>query len=122
MLESQFSRQQDMLFLSFGFHFRWITSCFLIQPENIVCVSKDSWDIKVIDFGLAQELVPGVRMTALKGTPEFMGKLSHTNVLKQAEINLFTLFFAFFFSSAPEAVNFEPISLATDMWWVQLAG
>lgn len=55
-------------------------SCFLIQPENIVCVSKDSWDIKVIDFGLAQELVPGVRMTALKGTPEFMGKLSHTNV------------------------------------------
>ena len=81
-----------------------------------MCVSKDSWDIKVIDFGLAQELVPGVRMTALKGTPEFMGKLSHTNVLKQAEINLFTLFFAFFFSSAPEAVNFEPISLATDMW------
>lgn len=64
-------------------------SCFLIQPENIVCVSKDSWDIKVVDFGLAQELVPGVRMTALKGTPEFMGKLSHTNVFKQAEINLF---------------------------------
>ncbi|CAH3018966.1 unnamed protein product [Porites evermanni] len=60
-----------------------------LKPENIVCVSKDSWDIKVIDFGLAQELVPGVRMTALKGTPEFM---------------------------APEAVNFEPISLATDMW------
>ena len=52
-------------------------SCFLIQPENIVCVSKGSWDIKLIDFGLAQELVPGVRMTALKGTPEFMGKLSH---------------------------------------------
>ena len=49
--------------------------CFLNsnQPENIVCVSKDSWDIKLIDFGLAQELVPGVKMKALKGTPEFMG-------------------------------------------------
>ena len=43
----------------------------------------------MIDFGLAQELVPGVQMTALKGTPEFMGELSHTNVLKQAEINVF---------------------------------
>lgn len=50
----------------------WILS-FCHQPENIVCVSKDSWDIKLIDFGLAQELVPGVRMKALKGTPEFMG-------------------------------------------------
>ena len=28
----------------------------------------------MIDFGLAQELVPGVRLKALKGTPEFMGK------------------------------------------------
>ena len=41
-----------------------------------MCVSKDSWDIKLIDFGLAQELVPGVRMKALKGTPEFMGMLT----------------------------------------------
>ncbi|XP_068706499.1 uncharacterized protein [Montipora foliosa] len=62
-----------------------------LKPENIVCVSKGSWDIKVIDFGLAQELVPGARMKALKGTPEFM---------------------------APEAVNFDTISLATDMWSV----
>lgn len=38
-----------------------------------MCVSKDNWDIKLIDFGLAQELVSGVRMKALKGTPEFMG-------------------------------------------------
>ena len=32
----------------------------------------------MIDFGLAQELEPGERMKALKGTPEFMGeKLTH---------------------------------------------
>ncbi|XP_048590455.1 striated muscle preferentially expressed protein kinase-like isoform X3 [Nematostella vectensis] len=62
-----------------------------LKPENIVCVSKDSWDIKLIDFGLAQEYKEGFKMTALKGTPEFM---------------------------APEAANFEPISKATDMWSV----
>ena len=62
--------------MHFFFHILKLTlfNLFLItQPENIVCVSKDSWDIKLIDFGLAQELVPGVRMKALKGTPEFMG-------------------------------------------------
>ena len=52
---------------------------FCPKPENIVCVSKDSWDIKLIDFGLAVELVPGVRMTALKGTPEFMGTFTLEN-------------------------------------------
>ena len=39
-----------------------------------MCVSKDNWDIKLIDFGLAQELELGERMKALKGTPEFMGE------------------------------------------------
>lgn len=52
-----------------------------------MCVSKDSWDIKLIDFGLAQELVPGVRMTALKGTPEFMGESEHTSCPTMHEVS-----------------------------------
>lgn len=40
-----------------------------------MCVSKDSWDIKLIDFGLAMELVPGTKLKGMKGTPEFMGML-----------------------------------------------
>ena len=91
---------------------------FLPQPENIVCVSKDSWDIKLIDFGLAQELVPGVRMTALKGTPEFMGKFSppcpfttHTSyritpikVIREQHLSFQSSSFLFLFSSLPAYV------------------
>ena len=39
-----------------------------------MCVSKDSWDIKLIDFGSAQELVPGERMKAIERSPEYMGE------------------------------------------------
>ena len=39
-----------------------------------MCVSKDSWDIKLIDFGSAQEVVPGERMKAIERSPEYMGE------------------------------------------------
>ena len=51
---------------------------FAFQPENIVCVSKDTWDIKVIDFGLAKELKPGKTVKTMQGTPEFVGKFHNS--------------------------------------------
>ncbi|XP_046864995.1 myosin light chain kinase, smooth muscle-like isoform X2 [Xenia sp. Carnegie-2017] len=62
-----------------------------LKPENIVCVSKYSWNIKLIDFGLAKELKPGTIVKTMQGTPEFV---------------------------APEIINYDPIHLASDMWSV----
>ena len=60
-------------------------------PENILCPSKTGNRIKIIDFGLARRYEPQKKLQVLFGTPEFV---------------------------APEVVNFEPISYATDMWAV----
>lgn len=59
------------------------------QPENILLRSKESTDVKIIDFGLARKLDPKKTVKLLFGTPEFC---------------------------APEVVNFEPVGLSTDMW------
>ena len=61
------------------------------QPENILCPTKTGNRIKIIDFGLARRYEPQKKLQVLFGTPEFV---------------------------APEVVNFEPISYATDMWAV----
>jgi myosin-light-chain kinase len=45
--------------------------------------------IKLIDFGLAQEIDPNKDMHLIAGTAEFI---------------------------APEVINFEPIDTRTDMW------
>uniref|UniRef100_A0A7M4FAQ4 Myosin light chain kinase, smooth muscle-like n=1 Tax=Crocodylus porosus TaxID=8502 RepID=A0A7M4FAQ4_CROPO len=58
-----------------------------LKPENIVCVSRSSHWVKIIDFGLARKL--GGPVKVLHGTPEFM---------------------------APEVVSFEPVGFTTDMW------
>ncbi|XP_068081595.1 death-associated protein kinase 1 [Anabrus simplex] len=60
-----------------------------LKPENILLLSHDSLHIKLIDFGLSQQLSPDTRLRAMFGTPEFV---------------------------APEIVNYEPLSLGTDMW------
>ena len=54
-----------------------------------MCVSKDSNDVKIIDFGLAQRLEEGKQIKVLFGTAEFC---------------------------APEIINFEPVSFSTDLW------
>ncbi|CAL8115292.1 unnamed protein product [Orchesella dallaii] len=60
-----------------------------MKPENVMCTSKTGNRIKIIDFGLARCYDPSKKLQVLFGTPEFV---------------------------APEVVNFEDISYATDMW------
>ena len=69
----------------------WWHIYFLLQPENILCLSKTGNRIKIIDFGLARDWTPKSDLRVMFGTAEFM---------------------------APEVVNYEPISPATDMWSV----
>ncbi|XP_058057771.1 myosin light chain kinase, smooth muscle-like [Anopheles bellator] len=60
-----------------------------LKPENIMCATKTSHEIKIIDFGLAQQLCASNPTRVLFGTPEFI---------------------------APEIINYEPISVLSDMW------
>ncbi|XP_052903259.1 myosin light chain kinase, smooth muscle-like [Anopheles moucheti] len=60
-----------------------------LKPENIMCATKTSHEIKIIDFGLAQRLCASNPTRVLFGTPEFI---------------------------APEIINYEPISVQSDMW------
>ncbi|XP_065224953.1 titin-like isoform X4 [Planococcus citri] len=62
-----------------------------LKPENIMCVSRISHQIKLIDFGLAQKISPDTPVRVLFGTPEFI---------------------------PPEIINYEPIGTETDMWSV----
>lgn len=60
-----------------------------LKPENIMCINKTGSKIKLIDFGLARRLENAGSLKVLFGTPEFV---------------------------APEVINYEAISYATDMW------
>ncbi|KAJ8337095.1 hypothetical protein SKAU_G00383150 [Synaphobranchus kaupii] len=60
-----------------------------LKPENIMCVSRLTSKIKIIDFGLARIYKPKERLKVNFGTPEFL---------------------------APEVVNYEFVSFRTDMW------
>ncbi|RZC34745.1 nuclear anchorage protein 1-like, partial [Asbolus verrucosus] len=60
-----------------------------LKPENIMCHTRTSHEIKIIDFGLAQKLNPDTPVRVLFGTPEFI---------------------------PPEIINYEPIGIESDMW------
>uniref|UniRef100_A0A023EZ51 Putative serine/threonine protein kinase n=1 Tax=Triatoma infestans TaxID=30076 RepID=A0A023EZ51_TRIIF len=61
-----------------------------LKPENVLLVENcEMPTIKVIDFGLSHRLDSVAEVKAMFGTPEFI---------------------------APEVVNFERLTLATDMW------
>ncbi|KAB0796878.1 hypothetical protein PPYR_10939 [Photinus pyralis] len=60
-----------------------------LKPENIMCSTRTSHEIKIIDFGLAQRLNPQIPIRVLFGTPEFV---------------------------SPEIINYEPIGTNSDMW------
>nr|XP_023687987.1 myosin light chain kinase 2, skeletal/cardiac muscle-like [Paramormyrops kingsleyae] len=60
-----------------------------LKPENIMCVSRITNKIKIIDFGLARKFNPQEKLKVSFGTPEFL---------------------------APEVVNYDYVSFSTDMW------
>ena len=60
-----------------------------LKPENIMLKSENSHSLKLIDFGLSRKIKPGEEVREMLGTPEFV---------------------------SPEVVNYEPLSLNTDMW------
>jgi serine/threonine protein kinase len=62
-----------------------------LKPENIMCQTKDSNNVKIIDFGLATKLDPHEIVKISTGTAEF---------------------------AAPEIVEREPVGFYTDMWAV----
>uniref|UniRef100_F1KRA1 Death-associated protein kinase dapk-1 n=1 Tax=Ascaris suum TaxID=6253 RepID=F1KRA1_ASCSU len=60
-----------------------------IKPENVMLRRRGEPRIKLIDFGLSRRILPGTIVKDMIGTPEFV---------------------------APEVINYEPLSPATDMW------
>lgn len=60
-----------------------------VKPENIMCQTRKSTNIKLIDFGLATKLDPNEVVKISTGTAEF---------------------------AAPEIVEREPVGFYTDMW------
>lgn len=60
-----------------------------LKPENIICLSPNSRQVKIIDFGLARVLDASHVTRAIYGTRDYV---------------------------APEVLNFEQITLACDMW------
>lgn len=60
-----------------------------IKPENIMCQTSTSSNVKIIDFGLATKLDPNECVKISTGTAEF---------------------------AAPEIVEREPVGFYTDMW------
>lgn len=66
-----------------------------LQPENILMVYPPRDEIKICDFGFCQEIDTSRHQYSMFGTPEFV---------------------------APEVVHLEPVTVATDIWWVLLQG
>ncbi|XP_075237683.1 uncharacterized protein LOC142333940 [Lycorma delicatula] len=63
-----------------------------IKPQNLVLTGEfPDCDVKLCDFGISRYLNQGVDVREILGTPDYV---------------------------APEVLNYEPISLATDMWSV----
>ncbi|XP_062848121.1 serine/threonine-protein kinase 17A [Trichomycterus rosablanca] len=61
-----------------------------LKPQNILLTSDEPLgDIKIVDFGLSRMVTNNQEIREIMGTPEYV---------------------------APEVLNYEPISTATDMW------
>ncbi|XP_037090681.1 death-associated protein kinase 2-like, partial [Pollicipes pollicipes] len=62
-----------------------------LKPENVMLLTRNHTQIKLIDFGLSRRMEPGDEQRHMLGTPEFV---------------------------SPEIVNYEPLCLGCDMWAV----
>ena len=60
-----------------------------LKPENVMLKGSESHELKLIDFGVSKMLKPGEEFREMLGTTEFV---------------------------SPEVINFEPITLNSDMW------
>lgn len=49
----------------------------MLQPENIVLKERGGKQLKIIDFGTAQDLNVNPRPKVMVGTPEFIGTCTY---------------------------------------------
>ena len=54
-----------------------------LKPENIVLCNRDSNNVKIIDFGLAQRVEGSKEIKTLSGTAEFVAPEVIINQFKQ---------------------------------------
>jgi len=90
-------------------------------------------DIKIVDFGLARRLGSAGELREILGTPEYVGKVySLSFIFKSTHISLFMVsllqksscslkvlylvVLLLIIHAAPEILNYEPITTATDLW------
>jgi len=61
-----------------------------LKPQNLLLTSAyPNCDVKLCDFGISRVITKGVEIRVIMGTPDY---------------------------TAPEVLNYEPLSLSTDMW------
>ena len=60
-----------------------------LKPENVMLKGSESHQLKLIDFGVSKKLKPDEEVREMLGTTEFV---------------------------SPEVINFEPITLNSDLW------
>ncbi len=84
-----------------------------MQPENIVLKETDGKQLKIIDFGSAQDLSINPNVKAMVGTPEFIGEtIMHPLHTVHSHTHSHTCTHC----AAPEVLLFDPVTSAADMW------
>ncbi|MEQ2194430.1 hypothetical protein XENOCAPTIV_029294, partial [Xenoophorus captivus] len=93
-------------------------------PQNILLTSaRPLGDIRIVDFGLSRTMDKITEVREILGTPEYVGEFWFQLLNSQIRMHLFSFERLKFIANwvcvsllAPEILNYEPISTATDMW------